>query len=65
MVDPRGGFEPPLTGSEPAVLPLDDRGIEVSITELSRNLKDAIERTADSSYCARLAEHFEGLEDPR
>ena len=25
-MDPRGGFEPPLTGSEPAVLPLDDRG---------------------------------------
>ncbi len=25
-VDPRGGFEPPLTDSESAVLPLDDRG---------------------------------------
>ena len=27
MVDPRGGFEPPYTDSESAVLPLDDRGI--------------------------------------
>ena len=27
-LDPRGGFEPPLAGSEPAVLPLDDRGAE-------------------------------------
>ena len=25
-LDPRGGFEPPLTDSESAVLPLDDRG---------------------------------------
>ena len=25
----RGGFEPPLTGPKPAVLPLDDRAIHV------------------------------------
>lgn len=26
-MDPRGGFEPPYTESESAVLPLDDRGL--------------------------------------
>ncbi len=26
----RGGFEPPLTGPKPAVLPLDDRAITAS-----------------------------------
>ena len=25
---PRDGFEPPLPGSEPGVLPLDDQGVE-------------------------------------
>ena len=29
-MDPRGGFEPPLTESESAVLPLDDRGSDVN-----------------------------------